>query len=67
MRNLIVVAFLALAFTGFAQNDAKAGALLTEVSTKIKAYKNILLLEYNDKESCNWFRRPQFNKNVRNY
>jgi outer membrane lipoprotein-sorting protein len=43
MRNLIVLAFLALGLTGFAQNDAKAKALLTEVSTKIKAYRNISL------------------------
>jgi outer membrane lipoprotein-sorting protein len=43
MRNLIVLAFLAFAFTGFAQSDAEAEALLTEVSTKIKAYKNISL------------------------
>ncbi len=43
MKKLIIVAFLALGFTGFTQNDAKAEALLTEVSTKIKAYKNISL------------------------
>ena len=43
MRNLIVLAFLALGSTGFAQSDAKAEALLKEVSTKIKAYKTISL------------------------
>tara|TARA_R100001369_G_C3258812_1_gene157675 strand:- start:45 stop:686 length:642 start_codon:yes stop_codon:yes gene_type:complete len=43
MKNLIVLAFLALGLTGFAQSDAKAEALLKEVSIKIKAYKNISL------------------------
>ena len=43
MKKLIVLAFIALGFTAFAQSDAKAEALLTEVSTKIKAYKNISL------------------------
>ena len=43
MRNLIVVALLVFASIGFAQSDAKAEALLNEVSTKIKAYKNISL------------------------
>ena len=43
MKNIIIIAFLTLGLTGFAQNDAKAEALLTEVSTKIKAYKNISL------------------------
>jgi outer membrane lipoprotein-sorting protein len=43
MRDLIVLAFLALGLTSFAQSDAKAEALLTEVSTKIKAYNNISL------------------------
>lgn len=43
MRNLIVVAFLVFGSIGFAQSDAKAEALLNEVSTKIKAYKNISL------------------------
>jgi outer membrane lipoprotein-sorting protein len=43
MKNLIVLALLALGLTGFAQSDAKAEALLKEVSTKIKAYKNISL------------------------
>lgn len=43
MRNLIVVAFLASGLMGIAQSDAKAEALLTEVSTKIKSYKNISL------------------------
>ena len=43
MKKLIIVAFIALGFIGFAQSDAKAEALLTEVSTKIKAYKNISL------------------------
>ncbi len=43
MKKLIVLAFLALGLTGIAQSDAKAEALLTEVSQKIKAYKNISL------------------------
>jgi outer membrane lipoprotein-sorting protein len=43
MKNLIVFAFLTLELASFAQNDAKAEALLTEVSSKIKAYKNISL------------------------
>lgn len=43
MRNLIVLAFLVCGLTGFTQSDAKAEALLKEVSTKIKAYKNITL------------------------
>jgi outer membrane lipoprotein-sorting protein len=43
MKNLVVLAFLTIGLMGFAQNDAKAEALLTEVSTKIKAYKNISL------------------------
>lgn len=43
MKNLIVFAFLTLGLASFAQNDAKAEALLTEVSSKIKAYKNISL------------------------
>ena len=43
MKHLIITAFLALGYIGFAQSDAKAEALLSEVSTKIKAYKNISL------------------------
>jgi outer membrane lipoprotein-sorting protein len=43
MKKLVLIAFLALGFTGFSQSDAKAEALLTEVSNKIKAYKNISL------------------------
>lgn len=43
MKKLIVIAFIALGLTTFAQNDAKAKALLTEVSKKIKAYENISL------------------------
>jgi outer membrane lipoprotein-sorting protein len=43
MKRLIVIAFIALGLTGFAQNDAKAEALLNEVSAKIKTYKNISL------------------------
>jgi len=43
MKHLIITAFLALGCIGFAQSDAKAEALLSEVSTKIKAYKNISL------------------------
>lgn len=43
MKKLFVIAFLTLGFTAFAQSDAKAEALLKDVSTKIKAYKNISL------------------------
>ena len=43
MRNLIIIACIAFGLTSFAQNDAKAEALLNEVSTKIKSYKNISL------------------------
>jgi outer membrane lipoprotein-sorting protein len=43
MKKIIIVAFIALGFMSFAQSDTKAQALLTEVSTKIKAYKNISL------------------------
>ena len=43
MKKLVVILCLAIGFTGFAQNDAKAEALLNEVSDKIKAYKNISL------------------------
>ena len=43
MKQIIITVFLALGFLGFSQNDAKAEALLSEVSTKIKSYKNISL------------------------
>ncbi|WP_299124377.1 outer membrane lipoprotein carrier protein LolA [uncultured Winogradskyella sp.] len=43
MKKLFVIAFVALGLTTFAQSDAKAETLLNEVSTKIKAYKNISL------------------------
>jgi outer membrane lipoprotein-sorting protein len=43
MKKLIVLAFMAFGFMGIAQNDAKAEALLNEVSNKIKTYKNISL------------------------
>ena len=43
MKRLFIIAFLTLGITGFAQSDAKAEKLLTEVSNKIKAYKNISL------------------------
>lgn len=43
MKNLIVITFLALGPAVFPQSDAKAEVLLTEVSTKIKTYKNISL------------------------
>ena len=43
MKNLIIIGFIAIGFIGLAQNDEQAEALLTEVSTKIKAYKNISL------------------------
>lgn len=41
MKRLLILAFITLGFTAFPQNDAKAEALLTEVSNKIKSYKNI--------------------------
>jgi len=43
MKKIFVIAFITLGFTTFAQSDAKAEALLSEVSTKIKSYKNISL------------------------
>lgn len=43
MKNIIVLAFLGLGCIGFSQSDAKAEALLTDVSNIIKAYKNISL------------------------
>ncbi|MFP4846161.1 LolA family protein [Winogradskyella sp. PE311] len=43
MKRIIIIAFLAFGMVGFSQNDAKAEALLGEVSSKIKAYKNISL------------------------
>lgn len=43
MKKIVVLAFLALGFTGLSQNDAKAEGLLTEVSEIIKTYKNISL------------------------
>jgi len=43
MKKLILIAFITLGITSFAQRDAKAEELLTEVSAKIKSYKNISL------------------------
>ena len=43
MKQLFIIAFLTFGLTGFGQNDSKAEVLLTEVSNKIKAYKNISL------------------------
>jgi len=43
MKKIFVIAFLALGLTALGQSDANAEALLTEVSEKIKAYKNISL------------------------
>ena len=43
MKRLLVIVFITLGFSAFAQNDAKAEALLKEVSAKIKSYKNISL------------------------
>jgi len=43
MKRLFIIAFITIGFTAFAQNDAKAEALLKEVSTKIKGYENISL------------------------
>ena len=37
----VIITFIALGLTVFAQNDVKAEKLLNEVSTKIKSYKNI--------------------------
>jgi len=43
MKNLIIIACLAIGLNTFAQNDKQAETLLDEVSTKIKNYKNISL------------------------
>lgn len=43
MKKLVVTAFLIVTTLGFSQTDAKAKALLNDVSTKIKAYENISL------------------------
>ncbi|MGJ8550493.1 LolA family protein [Winogradskyella wichelsiae] len=43
MKNLIIIACIAFGFNAFAQNDAKAEAMLKDVNTKIKSYKNISL------------------------
>lgn len=43
MKRFLVVVFIAVGLTSFSQNDASAEALLKEVSTKIKTYKNISL------------------------
>ncbi len=43
MKKLIVLTILTFSLISFAQTDAKAKALLTEVSQKIKAYSNISL------------------------
>ncbi|SDR87133.1 LolA family protein [Winogradskyella sediminis] len=43
MKNLIIIACLAIGFNTFAQNDKQAETLLDEVSTKIKNYENISL------------------------
>jgi len=37
----LIAAFVALAITGFAQNDKKASAILDEVSVKTKSFKTI--------------------------
>ena len=41
MKRILILAFITLSFTAFSQNDTKAETLLTEVSNKIKSYKNI--------------------------
>ena len=43
MKTYILIAFFSLGLMGVAQNDSKAEGLLTEVSDKIKTYKNISL------------------------
>ncbi|WP_296317770.1 LolA family protein [Winogradskyella sp. UBA3174] len=43
MKRLFIITILALGCVGFAQNDTKAEALLSEVSQKIKSYKNVSL------------------------
>lgn len=43
MRRIIIIAVLAMSYLGFSQNDSEAKALLNEVSSKIKSYKNISL------------------------
>jgi outer membrane lipoprotein-sorting protein len=41
MKKLILLCSILMSFTAFAQNDAAAKTLLTEVSTKVKSYNNI--------------------------
>ena len=41
MKSLVTGLALIISFTSFSQNDAKAKALLNEVSTKVKSYDNI--------------------------
>ncbi len=41
MKRIVVLLTLIISSTVFAQNDTNAKALLTEVSNKVKAYKNI--------------------------
>ena len=41
MKFLVTGLALIISFTSFSQNDAKAKALLNEVSTKVKSYDNI--------------------------
>ncbi|NNE31074.1 MAG: outer membrane lipoprotein carrier protein LolA [Winogradskyella sp.] len=43
MKQIIIITLIALNFMGFAQNDANAEQLLTEVNNKIKSYNNISL------------------------
>ena len=43
MKQLILILALTLSGSSFAQTDSKAKTLLNEVSTKVKAYKNISL------------------------
>lgn len=41
MKRVLTICFICLSFTMFSQNDAKAQALLDEVSAKVKSYENI--------------------------
>ena len=41
MKSLVTGLALIISFTSFSQNDAKAKALLNEVSAKVKSYDNI--------------------------
>ena len=43
MKNLVIILITLLSVTSFAQDSAKAKALLNEVSQKVKSYDNIAI------------------------